>query len=131
MLNLVYLDSNTYIFIIAKAESSKFRTHIMRHGQAVYRTEAEKPSSLALSVHRLGASGGELLVPPRSSARMRLKEALTAACSRRRAALLKNPPGALLRQRSDVSAIFYCSIQDTFRISLQTRLCLCFHSVKT
>ena len=30
----------------------------------------------ALSAFRLGASGGELLVPPRSSARMRLKEAL-------------------------------------------------------
>ena len=30
------------------------------------------------SAHRLGASGGELLVPPRSSARMRLKEALSA-----------------------------------------------------
>ena len=26
-----------------------------------------------LSAHQLGASGGELLVPPRSSARMRLK----------------------------------------------------------
>jgi len=34
--------------------------------------------AIALSVRQLGASGGELLVPPRSSARMRLKEALSA-----------------------------------------------------
>ena len=43
------------------------------------------PLKIPLSIQALGASGGELLVPPRSSARMRLKEALTAACSRRRA----------------------------------------------
>ena len=61
------------MFVIVKADSSKFRTHIMRHGQAAYRTEAKKTLTLALSVHRLGASGGELLVPPRSSARMRPK----------------------------------------------------------
>ena len=35
---------------------------------------------------------------------MRLKEALTAACSRRRAALLKNSSGTLLRQNSSLSA---------------------------
>ena len=46
----------------------------------------------------LGPSGGFFLVPPRKKERMRLKEALTAACSRRRAALLKNSSGALLRK---------------------------------
>ena len=33
---------------------------------------------IAPTAHKLVASGGELLVPPRSSARMRLKEALSA-----------------------------------------------------
>ena len=33
----------------------------------------------------LGPTGGFFLVPPRKKERMRLKEALTAACSRRRA----------------------------------------------
>ena len=73
------------MFTIVKAESSKFRTCIMRHGQAVYRTEAEKPLPLALSAFQLCPSGGPFLVPPRKGERMRLKEALTAASSRRRA----------------------------------------------
>ena len=73
---------------------------------------------IALSSRKLGPSGGPFLVPPRKGERMRLKEALTAACSRRRADVLvvrlppaidsldslrdappslKNSPGALLR----------------------------------
>lgn len=41
---------------------------------------------------------------------MRLKEALTAACSRRRAALLKNSSGTLLRQNSRVFVLIRLSL---------------------
>jgi len=64
----------------------------------------------SLSAHQLGASGGPFLVPPRKGERMRLKEALTAACSRRRAALLKNSSGTLLRQNSRVFVLIRLSL---------------------
>ena len=63
--------------------------------------------TIALSFHWLGASGGGFLASARKSIRSSLKGALTAVCSRTRAAPLENPPGALLRQRSNVSAAFY------------------------
>ena len=83
---------------------------------------------MALTAHRLGASGGPFLVPPRKGKECGSREALTAASSRRRADVfmvrlppaidsldslrdappsLENPPGALLRQNGNVSAAFY------------------------
>ena len=47
----------------------------------------------------LGPSGGGFLASARKSIRSSLKGALTAACSRRRAAPLENPPGAPLRTK--------------------------------
>ena len=98
----------------------------------VYRTEAEEPSFLALSARGLGPSGGPFLVPPRKGERMRLKggadRCLLPPQSRPPLRIL---PGALLRQKSNVSATFYRSIQDVFVISSWAKLYLCFHRVKT
>ena len=68
----------------------------------------------ALSVLWPGPSGGGFLASARKSIRSSLKGALTAVCSRTRAAPLENPPGALLRQRSNVSAAFYRGIQNIY-----------------
>ena len=70
---------------------------------------------------RLGASGGELLVPPRSSARMRLKEALKGLLPQ------TNPPSLrILPARSSFrEAGFRCFLRKNPRI--QHIPCQCAH----